>query len=125
MKILKTSLAVLFIFLGTQNLHAQVQNTSWKGIFNVPSPAECVLQFISDTALITMDGNDLEISKFKINGDTLTLQKLSGGSPCDTEVIGIYRFKVKDDKLIMTVIDDACQERAMALPQEPMTAVKN
>ena len=124
MKNLKTGLLFLFIFLGTQNLNAQVQNTSWEGVFNVPSPQEGVFEFKTDTVYVKLFGDILETSRFKTSGDTLTLQKLSGGSPCDTDIIGIYRFKINDDKLLLTMINDDCAERAMALPEGPMTAVE-
>lgn len=124
MKNLKTAILFLFIFLGTKTINAQIQNTSWKGVFNVPSPQACVLEFKTDTAIITLEGDVLETSMITIKGDTLTFQKLSGNSPCDTDIIGIYRFKVKDDKLTITVIDDGCNERAMAIPEEPLTVVK-
>ncbi|MEO6820426.1 MAG: hypothetical protein ABI266_10275 [Ginsengibacter sp.] len=125
MKIFKQLFLFLFTFLLANSGHAQIQNTSWKGVFNLPSPADCIFEFKTDTALLTMDGNILETSKLTVKGDTLTLQKLSGGSPCDADVIGIYRFKINGDKLTLTVIDDACNERAMAGPEEPLTAVKN
>lgn len=124
MKNLKTGILFLFIFLGANNINAQIQNTSWKGVFNVPSPQDGVFEFKADTVYVILFGDILETSKFKIIGDTLTLQKLSGGSPCDESVIGIYHFKINDDKLLLTMIDDVCEQRAMALPTEPMTAIK-
>lgn len=125
MKTLITSILFLLIFPGANTLSAQIQNTSWKGVFNIPSPAECIFEFKTDTVFLTSNGDLLETSIFKINEDTLTLQKLSGVSPCDLDVIGIYQFKIQDEKLILTIVDDACDPRAMAIPQEPMTAVKN
>ncbi len=124
MKTLMTAILFLLIFPGANTLSAQIQNTSWKGVFNIPSPADCVFEFKTDTVFLTLNGEILETSKFKINEDTLTLQKFSGISPCYLDVIGIYQFKIKDQKLILTIIDDACYTRSMSVPQEPMTAMK-
>ena len=90
----------------------------------MPAPQDGVFEFKTDIHYLSINGDIVETSKFKMNGDTLTLQKLSGISPCDGSLIGMYLAIIKDDKLSISVIDDACELRAMALPEEPMSAIK-
>lgn len=131
---MKLSILILFICLSAKNVNAQLQDHAWKGVFMVPDPVECVFEFKKDTVYLKfaekfnvndLSGNNLlEKSVYKIENDTLTLQKVMGGSPCDTEVIGKYRFAVKDEKLSLFLIADDCMERAFAFPQEPLTKIK-
>lgn len=134
MKKLKLFLCFAILFLGIKNASAQdpvadnanqqIQNTSWKGTFFVPSPQECIMTFTSDTAYLKINGESIETSTFTINGDTLTFHKVSGGSPCGMDIIGIYKMDIKDDLLTISVIEDDCQARAMGFPTEPLTAIK-
>ncbi|MEO7210472.1 MAG: hypothetical protein ABIY35_05980 [Chitinophagaceae bacterium] len=134
MKHLKLFLCIAIIFLGSKTASAQdpvientpvkIQNTSWKGTFFVPSPQECIMTFTSDTAYLKINGESIETSTFTINGDTLTFHKVSGGSPCGMDIIGIYKMDIKDDLLSISVIADDCQARAMGFPTEPLTAIK-
>src|ERR1017187_7218507 len=103
MKKVKTSLLILFISMITMNIKAQLTNTKWKGIANVPMPSECLLDFKNDTVLIkdvgngpadlrdelgnmvTATGKDsmvIETMTYQFKGDTLILQKVKGRSPC-------------------------------------------
>lgn len=121
MKTIKTGILILFICLSTKTLNAQLQNTAWKGVFMAPTLIECVLEFKTDTLNVNEVNNDniLETSVYKINNDTLTLQKVTGGSPCGNEVIGKYRFAINNDKLSISLIEDDCRERALSFPAEP------
>ncbi len=79
-----------------------------------------VLQFKQDTLLLNYfeDGSNAETMKYKINGDTLVLSKISGISPCGDEK-GYYKISIKEDKLLMNLIQDSCYERPNAMPTAP------
>lgn len=100
----------------------------------VPDPIECVIQFKTDTVYLRFadklnlndidNDNFLEKMVYKIDHDTIAFQKVVGGSPCDTEVIGKYLFVIKDEKFSLFLIEDDCRERAFAFPQEPLKKIK-
>lgn len=119
---------ILFLFLvvmAAGSANAQIQNTSWKGIYNIPDPTEMVLQFKQDTLLLnySQDGSNAELMNYQMKGDTLIMTKINGISPCDG-VKGSYKLSVKDDKLFMTLIEDSCDARASAMPQQPIVKVQ-
>jgi hypothetical protein len=119
---------ILFLFLvvmAAGSANAQIQNTSWKGIYNIPDPTEMVLQFKQDTLLLNyfQDGSNAELMNYQMNGDTLIMTKISGISPCDG-IKGSYKLSVKDHKLFMTLIEDSCDARASAMPQQPLVKVQ-
>lgn len=133
MMIIKCAL-LLFISIFSKQINAQLANTTWKGVFNIPQPTECIMQMKQDTFyVIYADGFDpdnmdlntiLETSTYKVNHDTLTIQKISGGSPCSSDIIGKYSFAIKNEVLYISVIDDECNPRAMAFPSDPLTLVR-
>lgn len=134
MRQLKLSFLFLFICLTGNYVQAQLQDSSWKGVFFVPDPAECVFEFKKDTVnlrfadnYVLNDVNNskiLEQSLFKIQNDTLILQKLSGESPCNPNLLGKYQYAIKDEKLFLTVIWDDCRGRVMAFPGEALDRIK-
>lgn len=133
MKIIKIIILLLLINTITSNASAQLNNTKWKGTFNIPSPTECYFEFINDTCYVkyytdTKQNNGaedhlpIEISFYKIiDNSTMTLKKIEGGSPCTDDIIGKYKFVIKDQQLSISVIEDNCGPRAMAIPSEPLT----
>lgn len=103
-------LVTCFIGLGAS---AQITNTKWKGTLNIPSPAECVMDFKKDTVYLNIaaDNSLIETMLFTVKGDTLTLVKVSGMSPCSGDSKGLYRLEFKDDKLYIKPLSDDCQDR--------------
>jgi hypothetical protein len=86
--------AITVVAIGSAK--AQFANTSWKGMYKVPDPTEMILQFKIDTLYFNdpANGNVVEMMNYKINGGTLTVLKISGGSSCNDEK-GIYKFLQK------------------------------
>ena len=135
MKMIKKLLLILLIIVSSKTINAQLKNTSWKGDFMVPQPAECIMVFKEDTSyLVFASGfnpdkidpdNILETMSYKIDHDTLSLQKLSGNSPCSEDIIGKYSFAIKNDLMYIHLIDDDCPQRASAFPSETLTRVEN
>jgi hypothetical protein len=144
MKKVKTIVLMFFICLITMNVNAQLTNTKWKGIANVPMPSECLFDFKNDTVLMRYVGNDpvdlrnelgnmvtvtgkdsmvIETMTYQFTGDTLILQKVKGGSPCDNETIGKYRIAIKDKKLLISLIADDCEARVQAWPADSLIQI--
>jgi len=119
---------ILFLFLvvmAAGSANAQIQNTSWKGIYNIPDPLRWYCSLNRDTLLLnySQDGGNAELMNYQMKGDTLIMTKINGISPCDG-VKGSYKLSVKDDKLFMTLIEDSCDARASAMPQQPLVKVQ-
>jgi hypothetical protein len=58
----------------------------------------------------------LETSTYTIKDDIFTWKKVSGGSPCDTETPGTWRYTIKNEEVTFTVIKDTCSVRSAMLP---------
>ncbi len=116
---------ILMVFI-TSALSAQLTDTKWKNSMNIPDPTETFLQFKKDTVLLTVvaDGTLVETMTYSVSKDTLRLTKTSGMSPCADNIIGLYHFELKDDKLTITPISDDCFERAGAFKPEAWTREK-
>ena len=130
MKMIKKLLLILLIIVSSKTINAQLKNTSWKGDFMVPQPAEGILVFKEDTTYLVLgsefnEESILETMSYKIDHDTLTIQKLSGSSPCSSDIIGKYSFIIRNDMLYIEVLNDDCSPRAAAFPTEALTLIKN
>ena len=110
---------ILWIFLVfiVSSVDAQLTNTRWRNVINIPDPYETILQFRKDTATVNLvsDGTLIETMSYSTIKDTLRLTKLFGNSPCDDKITGIYHFEINDDRLTITFLSDDCNERANAL----------
>lgn len=122
---MKKSLILIFVSALFAGAKAQYTNTSWKGTYYIPDATDMILQFKQDTLLLNYfeDGSNAELMNYQIKGDTLIMTKISGISPCDG-IKGSYKLSVKDDKLFMTLIEDSCDARASAMPQQPLVKVQ-
>ena len=116
-KIIGVSLLAVLLASG---VFAQLTDTKWKSTMNIPDPMETFLQFKKDTVLLSVvaDGTLVETMTYSISNDTLRLTKISGMSPCSDNIIGLYRFELKEDKLTITPISDDCSERSNAFKPE-------
>jgi len=122
---MKKILSLILVLLAIGSVKAQYQNTSWKGIYMIPEPTEMILQFKQDTLLLNYfeDKSNAETMHYEMKGDTLIMTKISGISPCDG-IKGSYKLSVEDDKLFMTLIEDSCDARASAMPQQPLVKMQ-
>jgi hypothetical protein len=140
-------LTFAFAFWLLPLLHAQqtsgpaLHGTTWKGNFSVPDPIDCLLQFKKDTLLMLYAGVDpinlagdgrmvtgkdsaaLEVMTYIQHGDTVTISKVTGGSPCGNEP-GVYLAQRSNGKMSFIVIKDACAIREGALDKTGMVQVK-
>lgn len=108
---------------------AQVKNplahTAWQGAVETSQVVNVVMRYGADT--ITMytisDQQLLETMTYTMKGDTLSWKKVSGSSPCDTQAIGIYQAIIKDDQLVLKLLNDECPLRSGALQPTPFKKV--
>jgi hypothetical protein len=117
MKKIAVYAAVLLI---SNNLAAQnkLQSTKWIGTGNIPNPTEVSLEFgASDTLAIKAGDEEVEVMRYSVNADTLSISKLYGSSPCDSEV-GKYHFSIKEDRILLVAVQDECSIRAQAFSTE-------
>ena len=117
-------LVVICMVVFSSTSTAQLTDTKWKGIFYIPSEYECYMHFKKDTVdlVLAQSGTIIESMKYLLAGDTLTIIKLNGESPCGTES-GIYTCKINGDKLKFTVVSDNCGGRSSAGLQNELTRI--
>ena len=123
----KTILFSLLILFSAAVVNAQLTDTKWRNIMNIPDPYETILQFKKDTVILTIaaDGTTIETMNYIVSKDTLKLLKLSGMSPCADNITGLYKIEIKDDKMTIVPISDDCSERANAFKPEPWVKEKS
>ena len=95
-----------------------LENTTWKGTFNIPDVTEGLFVFKKDTVTVMINDYAMEVMKYSVKGDTLSLTKLMGDSPCNTQNPGLYQFNVNGDMMTLKMLSDNCIERSSAISQE-------
>jgi hypothetical protein len=75
------------------------------------------LEFKKDTVLLSIEGEVVESMTYMEKGDTLVFKKIYGQSSCGEE-IGNYKYQLKDNVLVITAMQDACEMRANAFSKE-------
>ncbi len=112
-----------FLFAGAK---AQLTNTKFKGTVQMESPTDIVWSFEKDTSRVytKTDSMMIETMLYKLDKDVLSLTKAYGTSPCDMTVVGKYKIELKDDKMTLTLIEDACNDRANAINGTSYTKIK-
>lgn len=109
-------------------LSAKSQFTNYKltGTIQMDQPTDIFLDFRKDTvdAVIVASGEMLEKMLYTVKDSTVTFQKISGQSDCGTDVVGKYKFNIKDDHITLSLIEDICYNRAGALDNTVWTRQK-
>ena len=116
---------IIFCFLSTAT-SAQLAHTSWKCTLNLDNPLDAYFNFSSDTleVLNAEDSSSLETMKYSVQDSVLTIQKLFGQSMCDTDSIAKYKFEIKADEMVLSVVTDDCGDRSHAIDQMKLTRIK-
>jgi hypothetical protein len=119
---------ILFMFIAFTAISANAQftNTKWKGTLELDPATDVLFDFRKDTAevFVLSDNSSLEIMVYTIKGNELTLQKITGKSDCDESVIGKYKFEMKNDEVVLTRMDDGCDDRGNVLDKSKWTKVR-
>jgi hypothetical protein len=111
-KIFGTLLVTFIAF----NLHAQLNNTKWKGNLNIEGGMGVVFNFSNDTLNVSNieSGESIESMKYTTTDSVLTLQKLYGNSQCDNAP-GNYKYVITDNEMTLSLISDKCPDRSAAI----------
>jgi hypothetical protein len=98
------------------HLQAQsITNKNWKVYMAEPFSDTLTIHMQSDSSFVTKsDGEVLVRSTFKIEGNTITLLDYEGQYMCKDQN-GKYKFTLKADTVVFTLIDDPCEGRTRAL----------
>lgn len=118
MRLITFSVLLVLIVSFTMPPVNKLANTKWAGNINVPNPEKCLLEFTSDSLTVTQKTEVLETMSYQLNGDTLLLKKLTGISPCSTDIIGKYLYKIQQDVITISLVEDNCTERSGAFTSE-------
>lgn len=103
------------IFCFSQQNANPLANTQWKGVANIPTPAEVVFDFKTDNVDLSYQGNVIEKMKYSFTDQgSLKLMKIEGNSPCGNDVEGLYKYQIANDVLTFTIVNDKCMERQTA-----------
>ncbi len=110
----KSLFCLLTITLLSGSIKAQLANSKWKGVLKLDDPVNVEFDFGKDTlTVLNLDKNTvLETMIYTATSSTFTLTKISGQSDCESSTIGKYKYQIKDKTLLMTVDEDACNDRA-------------
>lgn len=124
-KVFIATAVICFAFLGTK---AQLINTKWSGHVSIPDLRPVLWQFEKDTLRIffTDSSEKTEIMLYQENpaGKSMTITKLSGGSPCANGVMAVYDYTIADDKLSLWPKKDTCSGRVDAINGVAFTRVR-
>ncbi len=107
----------LVIVIACTSAKAQLANNKWAGTLQLDQAVEVLLDFKKDTldAISLADGQTLETMTFARKGDILTLKKVYGQSECNGNVVGKYKFELKDDIVSLMLVEDECYNRSSVL----------
>ena len=110
----KSLFCLLTITLISGSIKAQLANSKWKGVLKLDNPVNVTFNFGKDTLTVfNLDENTiLETMTYTATPSTFTLKKISGQSNCESSNPGKYKYQIKAKSLQMTVIEDACNDRA-------------
>lgn len=124
-KVFIATAVLCFTLLGAK---AQLINTKWKGQVSIPDLRPVLWQFERDTLRVffTDSSEKTEIMLYQDNpaGRSMTITKLSGGSPCANGVMAMYDYTITDDKLSLWPKKDTCNGRVDAINGVAFARVK-
>lgn len=124
MKKVFISFAIIIVCLSAKS---QLANHKFDGTIQIENQVTPItLDFKKDSvnAVIAQTGEMLEQMIYTVNNDVVTLQKVSGKSDCDTDIVGRYKFTIKGDEITLLLIEDICEARAGVLDQSTWKKVK-
>ncbi len=136
-KILKTtrmkriSLLTAIICLSIFTTKAQLANTKWQGTIGIPMQSgvqdfQATWDFGKDTLSVSYSGGKMltDVMTYSEQNKVVTVQKVSGGVPCDNSAVGKFSYEIKNDQLVITKISDECPARKAADISQPLSRVK-
>src|SRR6516164_8578244 len=100
---------LLIVIIGTLTANAQLAKSKWKGTLQLDNPLEVIFDFGKDSLFVytVADNSALETMTFSDSDKVLIIKKVYGQSDCN-EVEGKYKYEIKNDELLLTLIADDC-----------------
>jgi hypothetical protein len=119
----KTGLLLVLAFLSLAS-YAQLSKTKWKSTLQLENITDVYFDFGRDSLKVFVVANDslLETMIFTEKGGELSLLKVNGISNCEG-VTGTYKFDIKDNQMILTLISDPCSDRSEVLNRAILTRI--
>ena len=115
----KILLFIGIVLLASTLPHLQAQsidNRNWKAHLDAPINDTVTFHIQSDSSFVTNSNREVVIRmRCMIAGDTLTIVNQDAEEHGCPDQKGKYKIDLKDDSLVLTLIDDACEGRAHAL----------
>ncbi|HXB92600.1 MAG TPA: hypothetical protein VNU72_09935 [Puia sp.] len=110
-----TLLTVLALAAGVFHANAQsLRNTAWKTYITTASDS-MTLHIGTDSSWVTTGGGDVVVrSLCHVSKDTITLDDFDGQYMCPNQK-GVYTYTLKDDKLVLNLVNDGCDGRATGI----------
>ena len=96
------------------------------GTLLMEKPVSVIWKFDKDTlkVLTLTDSSMIETMTFKTEPGFLFITRVNGMSSCDNNTIGKYKFDIRDEKLFLTAVDDACSDRSEAISSDALIKMK-
>ena len=96
--------------------YAQLNKTKWKTQLQLENITDVYFDFGNDSLKVfaAADSSLLETSLFTEKGKELSILKVKGISNCDG-ITGTYKFEIKNDQMVLTLISDQCSDRSEVL----------
>ncbi|MCW3115261.1 MAG: hypothetical protein JWQ40_4833 [Segetibacter sp.] len=119
----KSLFCLLLITLVSGSIKAQLANTKWKGTLPLDGPVNVSFNFAKDTLVVmNLDQNSMvESMTFTATNSTFTVMKTSGQSDCVNSTVGKYKYEIKNNGLLITLVEDPCDDRAPFLNNLQLT----
>ena len=127
MHFMKKILFSLIVLTACISAKSQLANHKWQGTLQIDNqPTNVTLDFKKDTvnAIFTDSGELLENMLYTSKSGVVTFQKVSGRSECGSDIIGKYKFELKNDSVTLSVTEDICGDRAAVLDKSAWKKVK-
>ena len=111
----KTGFLITLAFLSFSS-YAQLSHTKWKTTLQLENATEVYFDFGRDSLKVFTVAEDslLETCTFNEKGKELSIIKVTGISNCE-KTTGTYKFEIKNDQLVLNLLNDLCSDRAEAL----------
>ncbi len=117
MKKILLFVGIVFLASALSYVHAQsIDNRNWKAYVDAPINDTVTFHIHSDSSFVTNSNGEVLIRiHCMIAGDTLTIVNQDAEEHGCPDQKGKYKIELKDDSLVLRLIDDACEGRAHAL----------
>ena len=102
--------------------YAQLSKTKWKTTLQLENITDVYFDFGRDSLKVfaVADSSMLETSIYKEKGNELSILKVKGISTCEG-ITGVYKFEIKNDQMVLTLISDQCSDRSEVLDKLVLT----